>query len=122
WQRPAQECAEVVRALRVDFEGHQLQQNLRYREAEVKRREALAIRQKVLGEEHPHTANSYNNLAFCLDEQGKHAEALPLYQKVLAITQKVLGEQHPDTASSYNNLAMCLKDLGKHAEALPLSQ
>jgi len=34
----------------------------------------------VLGEEHPHTADSYNNRAMCLDAQGKHAQALPLYE------------------------------------------
>ena len=35
----------------------------KYAEAEPLYRKALAIRQKVLGENHPHTANSYNNLA-----------------------------------------------------------
>src|SRR5205085_110053 len=104
WQRPAQDCAEVVRGLEVVFKGRQLVQDLRYREAEVKWREALAIFQKVLGEQHPNTAFSYSFVAFCLNAQGKHAEALPLYEKALAIFQKVRGEQHPDTALSYNNL------------------
>ena len=35
------------------------------KEAEEGYRKALAIRRKVLGEEHPHTANSYNSLALC---------------------------------------------------------
>ena len=39
---------------------------------------ALAIRRKVLGEEHPSTAASSNNLATCLHYQGKHAEARQL--------------------------------------------
>ena len=39
-------------------------------------RRALAIRLKALGEGHPHTATSYNNLARSLDRQGKHDDAL----------------------------------------------
>jgi tetratricopeptide (TPR) repeat protein len=119
---PAKDRAEVVRAMRVAVEGSQLKGRLLYREAEAKLRQALAIRQKALGEEHPETAISYNNVAVCLDDQGRHAEALPLYQKALALRQKVLGEEHPETAISYNNVAVCLNDQGKHAEALHLHQ
>src|SRR5262249_21971785 len=32
---------------------------------------------------HPDTANSYNNLALCLDDQGKHAEAARHWEKAL---------------------------------------
>ena len=53
---------------------------------------------KALGEDHPDTATSYNNLAVNLHAQGKYAEAEPLYRKALAIRLKVLGEDHPDTA------------------------
>ncbi len=120
WQRPAKDCAELKRALKFAIECQQLQQRLRYREAEAKEREALAIRQKVLGELHPHTATSYNNVAFCLDNQSKHVEALPLYRKALAIREKVLGEKHPETADSYSNVAACLNYQDRHAEALPL--
>jgi len=81
----------------------------------------IAIRLKVLGEQHPHTANSYHNVAACLDRQGKHREAMPLFRRALAICLKVLGEQHPDTADSYNGVAACLDRQGKHREAMPLS-
>ena len=59
-------------------------------------------------------------MAYCLDAQGKAAEALPLYRKALRIYEKVLGLDHPDTALCYNNLALCLNAQGKAAEALPL--
>ena len=72
-----------------------------------------------MGEQHPDTATSYNNVASCLDSQGKHAAALLLFNKALAISLKVLGEQHPHTANSYNNVAGCLNSQGKHAEACP---
>ena len=39
--------------------------------AEALYREVLASRQRVLGPDHPSTLNSKNNLANCLDDQGK---------------------------------------------------
>jgi tetratricopeptide (TPR) repeat protein len=71
----------------------------------------------VLGEEHPDTANSYNNLAFNLNAQGRYKEAQESYQKALAIFRKVLGEEHPYTAGSYNNVALNLNAQGRYKEA-----
>ena len=126
WQRltgvAAKDRAEVVQAERATVEGSQLQQRLRYREAEAKLREASILYRKVLGEQHPHAASSYSSVGFCLHSQGRYAEALSLYKKALAIRRKVLGEQHPDTANSYSGVAACLNSQGKHAEALPLFQ
>jgi tetratricopeptide (TPR) repeat protein len=81
-------------------------------------RKALAIRRQALGEGHPDTAQSYNNVAFCLHDLGKASEALPLSRKALAIRRRALGEGHPDTAGSYNNVAFCLYALGKASEAM----
>ena len=47
----------------------------KYAEAEAMHRRTLAIRLKALGEGHPDTAPSYNNLALALQSQGKYAEA-----------------------------------------------
>ena len=49
----------------------------RYAEAERVGREHLAIDLKWLGEAHPETAGSSNNLAVALRSQGKHAAAGP---------------------------------------------
>ena len=65
----------------------------KYAEAEPLYRKALAIRLKTLGEDHPDTAVSYNNLASNLNAQGKYAEAEPLYRKALAIRLKTLGRE-----------------------------
>jgi tetratricopeptide (TPR) repeat protein len=59
----------------------------KYKEAEEGYRKALAIYRKVLGEEHPDTATSYNNLAANQDDQGKHREAEEGYRKALATVQ-----------------------------------
>jgi tetratricopeptide (TPR) repeat protein len=79
---------------------------------------ALAIREKVLGAEHPDTAEIYNNIAGVYDNQGDYAKALELYSKVLAIEEKVLGAEHPSTATTYNNIAVVYYHQGDYAKAL----
>ena len=95
-----------------------------YAEAEPLLQKALSIYQTVLGENHPDTATSYNNLAMLYRGQGRYEEAEPLLQKALSIYQTVLGENHPDTATatSYNNLAMLYRGQGRYEEVEPLFQ
>ena len=92
----------------------------RYAEAESLYRQALAIRENVLGKNHPDTAESYNNLALLYKTQGRYEEAEPLLKKALEIRENVLGENHPDTAGSYNNLAGLYYSQGRYEEAEPL--
>jgi tetratricopeptide (TPR) repeat protein len=73
---------------------------------------ALAIREKVLGPEHPNTATSLNYLGGLLKDQGDFAGARPLQERALAIREKVLGHEHPDTATSLNYLGGLLEALG----------
>jgi tetratricopeptide (TPR) repeat protein len=82
--------------------------------------DALVIREKVLGPEHPDTATSLNNLALLLQDQRDFAGARPLYERALAIREKTLGPEHPDTATSLNNLAGLLYTQGDFAGARPL--
>ena len=44
----------------------------KYEEAERMHRQALALRERVLGKEHPDTLTSMNNLASVLSRQGKY--------------------------------------------------
>ncbi|KAF1949127.1 hypothetical protein CC80DRAFT_360660, partial [Byssothecium circinans] len=48
---------------------------------------------------------SMNNLAFILQCQARHKEALALMERCFRLRQQVLGEQHPDTQSSLGTLA-----------------
>ena len=59
----------------------------------------------MLGEEHPDTAESLNDLALLYDQMEDYAKAEPLFQQALQIDRKVLGEEHPETATGLNNLA-----------------
>ena len=112
--------ADYVRSFSLRGQADALVSKGRYKEAQPLLNKALALRRKVLGEEHPATATSYLNVAYNLNAQGKYAEADPLYRKALAIFRKVLGEEHPATATSYNNLASNLNAQGRYAEAEPL--
>jgi tetratricopeptide (TPR) repeat protein len=82
--------------------------------------DALAIRERALGPEHPATAASLHNLARLLHDQGDLAAARPLFERALAIDEKALGPEHPNTASGLHSLAQLLRDQGDLAAARPL--
>jgi tetratricopeptide (TPR) repeat protein len=83
---------------------------------------ALAIREKVLGAEHPDTATSLNNLALLLKSQGDHEAARLLFERALAINEKGLGAEHPRTAASLNSLAFLLYAQDEYETARPLHE
>ena len=89
----------------------------KYEEAEQMHRQTLALRETVLGREHPDTLDSMNNLALVLDSQGKYEEAEQTHRQTLALMETVLGREHPDTLASMNNLANVLDSQGKYEEA-----
>jgi tetratricopeptide (TPR) repeat protein len=89
----------------------------KHAEAEAEHRAVLAIRERVLGPEHPDTLKIRNNLANALYAQDKNAEAEAEHRAVLPVMQRVLGPEHPDTLNSRNNLAAVLYSQGKHPEA-----
>ena len=78
----------------------------------------LAIREKVLPENHPDIATSYNNVGYAYGELGDHKKQLEYYLKALGIREKVLPENHPDIAASYNNVGSAYSDLGDRKKAL----
>ncbi len=78
----------------------------RYREAEELHEKSLRIKEKILGEEHLETAESYNNLAEVYERQGRYKEAINYYLKAYKICFSKLGQNHPNTQISYKNLEM----------------
>ncbi|KAF2727510.1 hypothetical protein EJ04DRAFT_538910 [Polyplosphaeria fusca] len=59
---------------------------------------------RVLGDEHPSTLTSMNNLAFTLQSQGLYSKAIPLLEECCRLRQHVLGPDHPHTRSSLEAL------------------
>jgi serine/threonine protein kinase/Tfp pilus assembly protein PilF len=88
-----------------------------YTNAEAMHREALALRKKLLGSEHPAVAKSLSNVGISLWRQGKLAEAEILIREALVMQKRLLGSEHPNVANSLNNLAGVLVAQGKLAEA-----
>jgi tetratricopeptide (TPR) repeat protein len=82
--------------------------------------DSLARRRRVLGEDHPDTLASANNLANAYQDAGRAAEAILLHQQTLAAFERVLGPDHPDTVASRNNLADAYRAAGRAAEAISL--
>ena len=75
---------------------------------------------KILGDDHPQTLASRNNLAHAHYSAGRLDAAIPLYEEVLADRVRVLGPDHPDTLASRNNLAYAYYSAGRLGEAIPL--
>lgn len=78
---------------------------------------ALKIRLKQLGEEHPDVAKSYSNIAEEHKSMGQYQLALMLYQKALVIYRKQ-GANNIKSGRALNRIGMTLSAMGQHDEAL----
>ena len=122
WREATENDITLAEAERLTQQVIQLYQQGKYNEAIPLAEQALAIRKKVLGDNHPNTARSLNNLAGLYESQGRYSEAEPLYKQALAIKKQQLGDNHPSTATSLNNLAELYRVQGRYSEAEPLYQ
>ncbi|CAN0489574.1 unnamed protein product [Laminaria digitata] len=76
----------------------------KYAEAEPLYERSQAIRENVLGPEHPEVAQSFNNRA-----GGNYDEAEPLHKRAIVIWEAKLGSDHPQVATGLNSLAVLLR-------------
>lgn len=67
--------------------------------------ESLAIREKVLGHDHPDTILCRQWLGEVLCKQGDYENAEPVIRAVAETRRRVQGPNHRDYASALNNLA-----------------
>ncbi|MEN8219056.1 MAG: tetratricopeptide repeat protein [Pseudomonadota bacterium] len=79
--------------------------------------QALKIRQKDLGTNHPDLVQSINHLAFLLKKKGDYEKAKQFYHLALQISKQALGAEHPDTVQSLNHLALSLQKQGEYEKA-----
>jgi hypothetical protein len=75
---------------------------------------------RVLGDEHPQTVMSLNNLALTVHSQGDLQGARVLAERAFALSRRRLGEEHPDTLVSAWNLYQTLVKLEDQAAARAL--
>ncbi|MGF1481475.1 MAG: tetratricopeptide repeat protein [Cyanophyceae cyanobacterium] len=122
WREASATERELAEAYQLNQQVLALLEQGEYAQAIPLAERALAIRERVLGEEHADVATSVNNLASLYYDQGNYAKAEPLFRRALRISEEALGSNHPDVATSLDNLASLYQAQGNYAEAEPLSQ
>ncbi|MGO9468107.1 MAG: tetratricopeptide repeat protein [Isosphaeraceae bacterium] len=117
---PNNDRIAYLSAIAINEQAETLYAQGKYAAAQPLFEKALAINRRLLTDDHPYTAFSYNNLGSNLRAQGKYALAQPLLEKALGIHQRLLSDDHPETAANNGNLAMNLDAQGKYTQAQPL--
>jgi eukaryotic-like serine/threonine-protein kinase len=92
-------------AITVGYYGVALRNAGRFAEAVAQHQRALALRESVLGPDHPLVALSLNHLGRSLSDAGKPQEAAPLLTRALAIRERVWGPEHLELAETLIDIA-----------------
>ncbi len=79
--------------------------------------EALALKEKALGREHPDVGASEGNLAVALQALGRSQEALEHVDRSIEILEAGLGAGHPELATQLSNRGEILNALGRYRDA-----
>lgn len=82
--------------------------------------DVLRLRREVLGDAHPETVMTINELATVYQEQRQFAQAEPLFREALAARERLYGESHHLTRNSMSNLGLLLSLSGQLADAAVL--
>ena len=69
---------------------------------------------ETLGDRHPCTLISINNLGSLLQAKGDLAAAEALYREALVVQRETLGNRHPNTLNSIHNLGLLLEEQGRY--------
>jgi hypothetical protein len=89
----------------------------RYVEAESYYRSNISWQTKLFGLDNYYTLDSINNLASCLHQQKRDAEALSTLQAVLPRMRQVIGWDNEGTLYARVNEERILRGLGRNADA-----
>ena len=127
----AQICATYIQQWTMSFPeaarllhrtGYYLCERAQYTQAGLFLKSALALREQILGGEHPKVAKSLTALGLLNYLQSNYAQAEQLFQRALTIRERALGPEHSLVAESLNDLATIYFYLGNYAQAKPLYQ
>ncbi len=80
-------------------------------------KDALALKESVLGRDHPDVSRSDVNLAMFLQAVGMNQEALSHLDRAMGFLEAGLGKSHPEVAITLSNRGEVLNALGRHPEA-----
>ena len=88
--------------------GNYYRETKEFDQAEGLLRDALKIRESILGNWDLKVADTYINLGHCLDYIGDFEKALEFHRQALAIRMDLAPEDLPKIAQCYNNIGLCL--------------
>jgi serine/threonine-protein kinase len=88
--------------------------------AEPPIREALAIRRRLFGRDHPQVANAIDGIGELMQERGDYTAAEHAYREALAIRRDLFPGDHMDVGVSLENLGIVLQAAGRSTEAAGL--
>jgi tetratricopeptide (TPR) repeat protein len=111
-----------LEAQRLNWAGALVQSEGKLEEARPLFEQALALRTRVYGPEHPEVGKTLFNMAFLLEEQGRFDDAMPVEARALAVLEAALGREHPLTAHVLQLEADLLRSEGDAAKAVPLAR
>jgi class 3 adenylate cyclase/tetratricopeptide (TPR) repeat protein len=102
--------------------GRYLRERGDYRASEHLQARALAIREKVLGPDHPDVSDSLINLGIAVAEQGRHDESVELFECALKIREEAFGPDSTPVAGALLNLAHGYAERGRFTESEMLNK
>jgi tetratricopeptide (TPR) repeat protein len=89
----------------------------RFAQAQPLYTQALNLRRRLFGNEHPDVAQSLNNLGAFYLVIGNYSEAKNNFEAALNIWEKLVGSEHPQVAITLNNIAEVCREQGLYLEA-----
>jgi tetratricopeptide (TPR) repeat protein len=116
------ETGDVAEARELMKKARALENHNMHYQAMTLYQQALKLREKNLGPEHPATLASMARLAREYSILGFFDQALPLAQQSLKLREKVLGPEHPQTAQSLMILGMLYGQMGAQDKAVQMTQ
>jgi len=110
----------ALQAQMLDVVGRLETQLGRYDRARPLLEEALALRRRVNGDNHPDVATSLEGLGRVAFDQGNFAESVRLRRDVLALRRRLLGDTNTKTTTALLELAAAMHAQGNFRDAQPL--
>jgi tetratricopeptide (TPR) repeat protein/predicted Ser/Thr protein kinase len=90
----------------------------KHEEALAHLKQALEIREKALGPDHPDVAKTLTTLGNVLKESARYEESLTYLQRAVQTSEAALGSEHPLVAEALTNWGNLLRRQGKLDAAL----
>jgi tetratricopeptide (TPR) repeat protein len=81
-------------------------------------RTAIAVYTRVLGPDHPDTAQAFDKLGYALHLQGAAADAVEAHERAVRSLERVFGPGDTRVAMALTNLGLALADAGRARDAV----